>query len=116
VRTDLSATLFLTAPDDYDGGELVIDDTYGAHSVKLKAGDMILYPGTSLHQVRPITRGARLGAFFWVQSMVREDSQRALLFDLDTAIQRLARAEAEPTALVQVTGVYHNLLRRWAST
>jgi len=114
VRTDLSATLFLSPPEDYDGGELTIEDTYGAHGIKLVAGDMILYPGTSLHQVRPVTRGVRLASFFWIQSMVRHDSQRSLLFDLDTSIQQLARAVPEQTALVQLTNVYHNLLRHWA--
>ena len=117
IRTDLSATLFLTAPEEYDGGELVVEDAYGTHSVKLPAGHMVLYPATSLHRVEPVTRGARVSSFFWVQSMVREDSQRALLFDLDTAIQRLALVEgsAEVKASgVQLTGVYHNLLRQWA--
>jgi PKHD-type hydroxylase len=117
IRTDLSATLFLTAPEEYDGGELVVEDAYGTHSVKLPAGDMVLYPATSLHRVEPVTRGARVSSFFWIQSMVREDSQRALLFDLDTAIQRLAlvQGSAEVKASgVQLTGVYHNLLRQWA--
>ncbi len=117
IRTDLSATLFLTAPEEYDGGELVVEDAYGTHSVKLPAGHMVLYPATSLHRVEPVTRGARVSSFFWVQSMVREDSQRALLFDLDTAIQRLAlvQGSAEVKASgVQLTGVYHNLLRQWA--
>jgi PKHD-type hydroxylase len=114
VRSDLSATLFLNAPEDYDGGELVIEDTYGAHAVKLPAGDMVLYPGSSIHQVKPITRGARLASFFWIQSMVREDSRRTMLFDLDNAIQQIGRAIPEHRGLVQLTGVYHNLLRRWA--
>lgn len=115
IRTDLSATLFFTAPDEYDGGELVVEDTYGAHSVKLPAGDMILYPSTSLHQVMPVTRGARVCSFFWMQSMVRDDGQRSLLFDLDTGIQRINQElGAEHAASVQLTGVYHNLLRRWA--
>ena len=114
IRTDLSATLFLTAPEEYDGGELVVEDAYGTHSVKLPAGHMVLYPATSLHRVEPVTRGARVSSFFWIQSMVREDSQRTLLFDLDTAIQQLAgRAEVKQTA-VGLTGVYHNLLRQWA--
>ena len=108
IRTDLSATLFLAAPEEYDGGELIVEDTYGTHSVKLPAGHMILYPATSLHHVRPVTRGARLASFFWIQSMVRDDGERTLLFDLDTAIQRV-NADT-----VQLTGVYHNLLRRWA--
>jgi PKHD-type hydroxylase len=114
LRTDLSATLFLADPDEYDGGELVIEDTYGVHSVKLSAGHMVLYPSTSLHNVRPVTRGARVASFFWVQSMVREDGERALLFDLDAAIQRLAADAPDHPAAVQLTAVYHNLLRRWA--
>jgi PKHD-type hydroxylase len=114
IRTDLSATLFFTGPEEYDGGELVIEDTYGVHAVKLPAGHLVLYPSTSLHHVRPITRGARLASFFWIQSMVRDDGQRTLLFDLDTAIQRVTQELAEQSAAVQLTGVYHNLLRRWA--
>lgn len=114
IRTDLSATVFLTAPEEYDGGELVVEDAYGAHAVKLPAGHMVLYPATSLHRVEPVTRGARVSSFFWIQSMVRDDGQRTLLFDLDMGIQRLAPvAEAKETA-VQLTGVYHNLLRQWA--
>ena len=113
IRTDLSATLFLSAPEDYDGGELVIEDTYGLHSVKLPAGDLVLYPASSLHLVRPVTRGARVASFFWIQSMVRDDGQRTLLFDLDSAIQRVA-TDTEHPAVVQLTGVYHNLIRRWA--
>jgi PKHD-type hydroxylase len=114
VRTDLAVTLFLCPPADYDGGELVIEDVYGVHSVKLPAGHLLLYPASSLHHVRPVTRGARLASFFWVQSMVRDDGERALLFDLDTAIQRLSLENpAHPSAL-ELTGVYHNLLRRWA--
>jgi len=115
IRTDLSATLFFTGPDEYDGGELVVEDTYGAHSVKLPAGHMILYPSTSLHHVRPVTRGARIASFFWIQSMVREDGERTLLFDLDVAIQRLTDDRPDHPAAVQLTGIYHNLLRRWAS-
>ena len=114
IRTDLSATLFFAGPDEYDGGELVVEDTYGVKSVKLPAGHMILYPATSLHHVRPVTRGARLASFFWVQSMIRDDGERTLLFDLDTAIQRLAVGGGDEAAAVQLTGVYHNLLRRWA--
>jgi PKHD-type hydroxylase len=114
IRTDLSATLFLAAPDEYDGGELLVEDTYGVHSVKLPAGHLVLYPSTSLHSVRPVTRGARLAAFFWIQSMIRDDGQRTLLFDLDTAIQRLNQDTPDHPASVQLTGVYHNLLRRWA--
>ncbi|MET0648187.1 MAG: Fe2+-dependent dioxygenase [Pyrinomonadaceae bacterium] len=114
VRTDLSATLFFSRPDEYDGGELVVEDTYGVHSVKLDAGHMILYPASSLHNVRPITRGARLASFFWVQSMVRDDGERTLLFDLDMAIQRLSQGTPDHPSVVQLTAVYHNLLRRWA--
>jgi PKHD-type hydroxylase len=114
IRTDLSATLFFANPDEYDGGELIVEDTYGTHSVKLPAGHMILYPATSLHNVRPITRGARVASFFWIQSMVRDDGQRALLFDLDMAIQRLNRDVSDHPSAVQFTGVYHNLLRQWA--
>jgi PKHD-type hydroxylase len=114
IRTDLSATLFLVAPDEYDGGELLVEDTYGLHSVKLPAGHLILYPSTSLHHVRPVTRGARLASFFWIQSMVRDDGRRTLLFDLDTAIQRVADSVPDHPGTVQLTGVYHNLLRRWA--
>jgi PKHD-type hydroxylase len=114
VRTDLSATLFLTAPEEYDGGELVVDDTYGAHSVKLPAGDMILYPATSLHRVTPVTRGARLASIFWVQSMVRDDGERSLLFDLDMAIGQVSEAAPDSPGVVALTSCYHNLLRRWA--
>ena len=116
VRTDLSATLFLSAPDEYDGGELVIEDTYGAHAVKLAAGDLILYPASSLHLVRPITRGERVASFFWIQSMVRDDGQRTLLYDLDRATQQVHRDQPDAPAAVQLTGVYHNLLRRWSDT
>jgi PKHD-type hydroxylase len=114
IRTDLSATLFFTSPEEYDGGELVVEDTYGTHSVKLPAGHMILYPSTSLHHVRPVTRGARIASFFWIQSMIRDDGERTLLFDLDVAIQRLASEQPNHASAVQLTGVYHNLLRRWA--
>ena len=114
VRTDVSATLFLSAPADYDGGELVVEDTYGVHSVKLPAGHLILYPATSLHHVRPVTRGARVASFFWIQSMVRDDGTRSLLFELDMAIQRLGADLPEHPSVVQLTSVYHNLLRRWA--
>jgi PKHD-type hydroxylase len=114
IRTDVSATLFLAEPDEYDGGELIVEDTYGVQSVKLPAGSMVLYPATSLHHVRPVTRGARLASFFWIQSMVRDDGQRTLLFDLDLAIQRLAGEAPEHPSVLQLTGVYHNLLRRWA--
>ena len=114
VRTDVSATLFLSEPDDYDGGELIVEDTYGAHSVKLPAGGIVLYPASSLHHVKPITRGRRVASFFWIQSMVRDDGQRALLFDLDNAIRRLGADHPSHPSLVQLTGVYHNLLRSWA--
>jgi PKHD-type hydroxylase len=114
IRTDLSATLFLAGPDEYDGGELIVEDTYGVHAVKLPPGHMVLYPSTSLHHVRPVTRGARLASFFWIQSMVRDDGQRTLLFDLDAAVQRLASDAPEHPVGVQLTAVYHNLLRRWA--
>jgi PKHD-type hydroxylase len=116
VRTDVSATLFLTAPEDYDGGELVVQDTYGTHSVKLPAGDMIVYPATSLHNVTPVTRGSRWASFFWIESMVRDEGQRSLLFDLDEAIQSVRQTIGEHPAAIQLTGVYHNLLRRWANT
>jgi PKHD-type hydroxylase len=114
VRTDLSATLFISAPEDYDGGELTIEDTYGLHKVKLPAGHMIVYPASSLHSVTPVTRGARVAAFFWIQSMVRDDAKRTLLFDMDSAIQRLNHDAPSHPSIVQLTGVYHNLLRTWA--
>ena len=116
VRTDLSMTLFLAEPDEYDGGELVIEDTYGAQRIKLPAGDMVLYPSTSLHKVTPVTRGRRLASFFWLQSMVASDEKRTLLFDMDMAIQRLRSQLADSAEIVQLTGVYHNLLRQWAQT
>lgn len=114
VRADLSATLFLSAPEEYEGGELVVQDSYGAHAVKLPAGSLALYPAGSLHHVNPVTSGVRLGSFLWVQSMVRDDGGRTLLYDLDSSIQHLAAAIPAHPALVQLTGVYHNLLRRWA--
>jgi len=114
IRTDLSATLFFTGPDEYDGGELVVEDTYGVHSVKLPAGHLVLYPSTSLHHVRPVTRGSRICSFFWIQSMVRDDAERTLLFDLDTAIRSVSHGAPDHPAAVQLTGIYHNLLRRWA--
>lgn len=114
LRTDVSATLFLSPVHEYDGGELTIADTYGAHAVKLEAGDMIVYPASSVHSVSPVTRGARIAAFFWIQSLVRDDGARALLFDLDTSIRRLTAAAADREDLVRLTGCYHNLLRRWA--
>ncbi|MBN8871641.1 MAG: Fe2+-dependent dioxygenase [Rhodospirillales bacterium] len=116
VRSDLSATLFLTPPEEYEGGELVVEDSYGAHAVKLPAGHMVLYPSGSLHDVRPVTQGARISAFFWIQSMVRDDAARTMLFDLDTAIQSVATDHPEHGSIIPLTGVYHNLLRRWADT
>ena len=114
LRTDLSATLFLTPPEEYDGGELLVEDTYGVHSSKLAAGDLVLYPATSLHRVTPVTRGARIASFFWIQSMVADDGRRTLLFDLDMAIVRLARDAPGHPSLVSLTACYHNLLRMWA--
>jgi len=114
IRTDLSATLFLSSPEDYDGGELIVDDTYGCHSVKLPAGHMVLYPATSLHRVAPITRGARRSCFFWVQSFIRDDVKRALLFDLDVTIQRLTQRLPDAPELLHLTSCYHNLIRMWA--
>jgi PKHD-type hydroxylase len=115
VRTDLSATLFLSQPEEYEGGELAVEDTYGVHTVKLPAGHLILYPSSSLHHVRPVTRGVRLASFFWVQSMVQDDGERTLLFDLDMAIQRINQDMPGHPSSVHLTGLYHNLLRRWAS-
>jgi PKHD-type hydroxylase len=114
IRTDVSSTLFISDPDDYDGGELVVQDTYGEHTVKLPAGDMIVYPATSLHIVTPITRGSRIASFFWTQSMIRDESKRQLLFDMDMAIIKLARDHPEHASGVELTSVYHNLLRQWA--
>jgi len=114
IRTDLSCTLFLCDPEEYAGGELLIEDTYGGQSVKLPAGHMVLYPATSLHNVQPVTKGARIASFFWIQSMIRDDGHRTLLFDLDTAIQRLTLDLPDHPSAVQLTAVYHNLLRQWA--
>jgi PKHD-type hydroxylase len=115
VRTDLSATVFLSDPASYDGGELVMDDLYGERSVKLAAGDMVLYPGTSVHHVTPVTRGARLASFFWIQSMVRDNEQRAMLYEIDSLVQKLGGlGEASHAEAVRLAGVYHNLLRFWA--
>lgn len=114
IRTDVSATLFLNDPEDYDGGELTVEDTYGSHSVKLPAGDLVVYPSDSLHHVTPVTRGARLASFFWIQSLVRERAQRALLFELDGAIMRLSRDTPGHPSLLSLTSIYHNLLRQWA--
>ena len=117
IRSDLSATLFLSEPEEYDGGELTVEDTYGVQRVKLAAGDLVLYPSTSLHHVTPVTRGARVSSFFWIQSMVRDDGQRTLLFQMDTAIQQLvAELGNADNRVISLTGVYHNLLRRWADS
>ncbi|CAG2128625.1 Fe2+-dependent dioxygenase [Cupriavidus plantarum] len=116
LRTDISATLFLSDPESYDGGELQVEDTYGVHAVKLAAGDMVVYPATSLHQVTPITRGTRLASFFWIQSLIRDDTQRALLFDMDNAIQTLNQTNADERARRSLVGCYHNLLRQWSET
>jgi PKHD-type hydroxylase len=115
LRTDVSATLFLTNPDEYDGG-LVIEDSYGEHTIKLPAGSMVVYPATSLHQVMPITRGVRTACFFWVQSLIRDDSQRLILYDMDSAIQRLNQVNADEVARRQLIGCYHNLVRQWSDT
>ena len=116
LRSDVSCTLFLAEPEEYDGGELIVSDTYGEHEVKLPAGDLILYPSSSLHRVVPVTRGARVAAFFWVQSLIRNDQRRCMLFELDTSIQALVRSGADAATVLQLTGVYHNLLREWAET
>jgi PKHD-type hydroxylase len=116
VRTDISCTLFLADPDTYEGGELVVEDTYGHQMVKLPAGDMVLYPGTSLHHVRPVTSGARIACFFWLQSMIRDDAQRTLLFDMDAAIATLRQQMGDTAAVIRLTGSYHNLIRMWADT
>lgn len=114
LRTDLSATLFLSAPDEYEGGELTVRDTYGEHEVKLPAGDLVLYPSTSVHCVTPLTRGSRIGSFMWIQSMIRNDGRRAMLFELDQTIQTLRARHGESDELVSLTGHYHNLLREWS--
>ena len=116
VRTDLSATLFLNPPEDYDGGELTLRDDLGERAIKLPAGDLVLYPATTVHHVTPVTRGARLAAFFWIQSMVRDDGERGILFDLGTALNQFEKALPEHPAVVQLTGVYYNLFRRWTDT
>lgn len=116
VRTDISSTLFISPPESYEGGELVIEDTYGVQSVKLPAGDMVLYPGTSLHHVRPVSKGARIACFFWTQSMIRDDAQRTLLFDMDAAISTLRQEHGDSAAVIRLTGNYHNLIRMWADT
>lgn len=114
LRTDVSSTLFLSEPEEYDGGELIVQDTYGSHEVKLPAGDLILYPSTSLHQVEPVTRGERVCSFFWTQSMVRDDWQRNMLYELDCNIQSLRQQLGDSAEIVGLTGHYHNLLRQWA--
>jgi PKHD-type hydroxylase len=114
VRTDISGTLFLSAPEDYDGGELVVEDTYGTQSVKLPAGDLILYPSSSVHRVQPVIRGARIASFFWIESMVREDERRRLLFDLDLSILALRQTLGDTDPVVRLTGCYHNLMRMWS--
>lgn len=114
IRTDLSSTLFFSDPDEYDGGELCVEDVYGIKQVKLKKGQMVLYPATSLHHVKPVTRGARVSSFFWIQSMIRDDGHRTLLFDLDSSIQQISREHPDSKTPVQLTGIYHNLLRQWA--
>ena len=115
VRSDLSATLFLAEPDSYDGGELVVEDALGAHAIKLPAGHLLLYPASSLHRVEPVTRGARIASFFWIQSMVRDTAARDLLFDLDQAVQEVgANMGQDDRTVISLTGIYHNLLRRWA--
>lgn len=116
LRSDIACTVFLADPDSYDGGELIVDDTYGEHEVKLPAGDAIVYPASSLHRVEPVTRGARIAAFFWIQSLVRDEAQRRTLLQLDTAIRQLTASAADAGAVKQLTGVYHNLLREWAET
>jgi PKHD-type hydroxylase len=113
LRTDMSATLFLSAPEEYDGGELVIEDTYGAHCVKHAAGDLVIYPARSVHRVLAVTRGVRMAAFFWIQSMIRDDGDRSLLFDVDTSIRELTQAGGHDESIVRLTACYHNLLRRW---
>jgi len=116
LRSDLSCTLFLNDPGDYEGGRLIVSDTFGEHDIALPAGDAILYPSSSLHRVEPVTRGARLASFFWIQSLVRDDGQRQMLFEMDTAIQKLTLDGADDNAVLQLTCVYHNLLRRWSET
>ncbi len=116
VRTDLSCTVFLSDPGEYEGGELIVQDTYGSRAIKLPAGHAVLYPGNSVHQVAPVTRGWRIACFFWIESMVRSDEQRRLLFDLDMAITRLRSLDGDNAETVALTGTYHNLLRMWADT
>nr|Q07HT7.1 RecName: Full=PKHD-type hydroxylase RPE_4577 [Rhodopseudomonas palustris BisA53] len=114
VRTDVSSTLFLSDPDEYDGGELVVEDTYGSHAAKLPAGDMVVYPGTSLHHVTKVTRGSRIASFFWTQSLIADVTRRAMMFDLDMSIIRLNADHPDHPSVLSLTGLYHNLLRQWA--
>ena len=116
LRSDIACTVFLADPEGYDGGELIVDDTYGEHEVKLPAGDAIVYPASSLHRVEPVTRGVRVAAFFWIQSLVREEAQRRTLLQIDAAVRKLAVTGADSDAVKQLTGVYHNLLRQWSET
>ena len=116
MRSDIACTLFLANPAEYDGGELIVDDTYGEHEVKLPAGDAVIYPASSLHRVEPVTRGARVAAFFWIESMIRDEAKRRTLLQLDTAIRKLTSNSADIDTIKQLTGVYHNLLRQWAET
>ena len=116
IRTDISATLFLNPPEDYEGGELLVEDTYGAHSVKLPASDMVIYPATSLHRVTPVTKGARIASFFWIQSLVKDDSERSLLFDMDRAIAELGQiVPGDSPAMLRLSASYHNLVRKWTA-
>ncbi|RTZ47655.1 Fe2+-dependent dioxygenase [Candidimonas sp. SYP-B2681] len=116
IRTDISSTLFLSDPDEYEGGELVVEDTYGSHTVKLPAGHLVVYPGASLHRVTPVTRGTRYASFFWTQSLIREDNRRSLLWEMDSAIQNVSRSMPDHESIPQLTGVYHNLIREWSNT
>jgi len=116
IRTDISMTVFLNDPKEYDGGELVIEDTYGSHKIKLEAGSVVLYPSTSLHEVTPVTRGRRLASFLWLQSMINSDEKRRILFDLDTSLQTLRKQVKDSPEIIKLTGVYHNLIRQWSQT
>jgi len=116
LRSDIACTVFLADPESYDGGELIVDDTYGEHEVKRPAGDAVVYPASSLHRVEPVTRGARVASFFWIQSLVRDEARRRTLLQLDTAIRQLTAGGADAPAVKQLTGVYHNLLRQWSET
>jgi PKHD-type hydroxylase len=116
IRTDISVTVFLSDPSSYEGGELIIEDTYGEKSIKLTQGDAVLYPSTSTHRVTPVTKGRRLASFFWIQSLIRSDEQRRILFELDQSIQRLTQHNVDSNEIVKLTGIYHNLLRQWSET